>query len=70
MDRGYLDFARLHRLHQCAAFFVTRAKKNFRRARPYSRPVDKATGLRSDQTVVTVGFYARRNYPDALRRIG
>jgi hypothetical protein len=70
MDRGYLDFARLHRLHQCAAFFVSRAKKNFRCARRYSRPVDKATGLRFDQTVVTVGFYARRNYPDALRRIG
>ena len=70
MDRGYLDFARLHRLHQCAAFFVTRAKKNFRCARRYSRPVDKATGLRFDQTVVTTGFYARRDYPDALRRIG
>ena len=70
MDRGYLDFARLHRLHQCAAFFVTRAKKNFRCARRYSRPVDKSTGLRFDQSVVTVGFYARRNYPDALRRIG
>jgi hypothetical protein len=70
MDRGYLDFARLHRLHQCAAFFVTRAKKNFRCARRYSRPVDKTTGLRFDQTVITVGFYARRDYPDALRRIG
>ncbi len=70
MDRGYLDFARLHRLHQCAAFWVTRAKKNFRCARRYSRPVDKTTGLRFDQTVVTVGFYARRNYPDPLRRIG
>jgi hypothetical protein len=70
MDRGYLDFARLHHLHQCAAFFVTRAKKNFRCARRYSRPVDKTTGLRFDQTVVPVGFYARRNYPDVLRRIG
>jgi hypothetical protein len=70
MDRGYLDFARLHRLHQCAAFFVTRAKKNFRCARRYSRPVDKTTGLRFDQTVATVGFYARSDFPDALRRIG
>jgi Domain of unknown function (DUF4372)/Transposase DDE domain len=70
MDRGYLDFARRHRRHQCAAFFVTRTKKNFRCARRYSRPVDKATGLRFDQTVVTVGFYARRDYPAALRRIG
>lgn len=69
-DRGYLDFARLHRLHQCAAFFVTRAKKNFRCRRRYSRPVDQATGLRFDQTVVLTGFYARNDYPDALRRIG
>src|ERR1700690_1759234 len=62
----YLDFARLHRLHQCAAFFVTRAKKNFRCARRYSCPVDKSTGLRFDQTVVTVSFYAQRDYPDGL----
>jgi hypothetical protein len=70
VDRGYLDFARLHRLHQSGAFFVTRAKKNFRCTRRYSRPVDKTTGLRFDQTVVLTGFYARRDYPDALRRIG
>jgi hypothetical protein len=70
MDRGYLDFARLYRLHLSAAFFVTRAKKNFRCARRYSRSVDKITGLRFDQTVVTAGFYARRDYPAALRRIG
>lgn len=70
MDRGYLDFARLHRLHQSTAFFVTRAKKNFRCARRYSNPVDKTTGLRFDQTVVTAGHYARRDYPAALRRIG
>jgi len=70
MDRAYLDFARLHRLHQGAAFFVTRARKHFRYARRYSRPVDKSTGLRFDQTVVTVGFYTRRSYPEALRRIG
>jgi hypothetical protein len=70
MDRGYLDFARLHRLHLSAAFFVTRAKKNFRCTRRYSRPVDKTTGLRFDQTVLTAGFYAQCDYPDALRRIG
>src|SRR5881394_2240824 len=46
LDRGHLDFARLHRLPLSAAFFVTRAKKNFRCARRDSRPVDKTTGLR------------------------
>lgn len=70
MDRGYLDFARLHRIHQSGAFCVTRAKKNFRCARRYSRPVDKSTGLRFDQTVVTTGLQAQRDYPAPLRRIG
>jgi len=70
MDRGYLDFARLHRIQEHSAFFVTRAKKNFRFRRRYSRPVDKTTGLRFDQTVVLYGFYAQRDYPEAVRRIG
>jgi hypothetical protein len=70
MDRGYLDFARLHRLHQSGAFFVTRAKKNFCGARRYSRPVDKTTGLRFDQTVVTTGLKTQHDYPAPLRRIG
>ena len=70
MDRGYLDFTRLHRLHTASAFFVTRAKHNFRFQRRYSRPVDKTTGLRFDQTVILTGFYVRHDYPDPLRRIG
>ena len=70
MDRGYIDLARLHHLHQCAAFFVIRARKNFRSARRYSRPVDKTTGLRFDQTVQTAGVETRFSYPAALRRIG
>ena len=70
MDRGYLDFARWHRIHQCGAFFVTRARQNFRCARRYSRPVDKTTGLRFDQTVVMTGLNAQQDYPASLRRIG
>jgi hypothetical protein len=70
VDRGYLDFDRLHRIHRCGAFFVTRAKKNSRFQRRYSRPVDKSTGLRFDQTVVLTGFRSRQQYPDALRRVG
>ena len=67
MDRGYLDFARWYRIHQCGAFFVTRAKQNFRCARRYSRPVAKTTGLRFDQTVVLT---AQHDYPVPMRRIG
>lgn len=69
MDRGYLDFNRLYVLHRAAAFFIVRAKSNWRYRRLYSHPVDKATGLRCDQTVVLTGFYAAKHYPDKLRRI-
>ena len=69
MDRGYLDFERLFALHQCGSFFVVRAKANTRLRRLYSRPVDKACGLRCDQIVVPVGFYSRKHYPGKLRRI-
>jgi hypothetical protein len=58
-DRGYLDFARLHRLRQSGAFFVTRTKSNFRCQRRYSRPVDKPTGPRFDQTVARTGLTPR-----------
>ena len=69
MDRGYLDFNRLYTLHQAAAFFIVRAKSNWRYRRLYSHPVDKTTGLKCDQTVVLTGFYAAKHYPDKLRRI-
>jgi len=69
MDRGYLDFERLYKIHQSLAFFVTRAKSNFDFKRLYSRRVDKATGVLCDQTVTLRGFYAKKSYPDKLRRI-
>lgn len=69
MDRGYLDFARLHQLHQARAYFVTRAKKNFKFKRRYSHEVDKATGVQCDQTVVLETFYSFQGYPEPLRRI-
>jgi len=69
LDRGYLDFARLHVIHQSQAFFVIRAKSNLQCRRLYSRPVDKATDLVSDQTVVLTGFYSNGAFPDKLRRV-
>ncbi len=69
MDRGYLDFERLFTIHQSSAFFVTRAKSNFDVKRLYSNPVDKSTGVLCDQIVMLQGFYARKSYPDKLRRI-
>ena len=69
MDRGYLDFKRLHGIHQSLGFFVTRAKSNFNFKRLYSNRADKKKGVQCDQVVVLKGFYARKDYPDKLRRI-
>jgi hypothetical protein len=69
MDRGYLDFFRLFRINQWAAFFVIRAKSNFRFHRIYSHPIDKDTGVKCDQTIRLAGFYPAKDYPDKLRRI-
>jgi hypothetical protein len=68
-DRGYLDFARLYGIHQSSAFFVTRAKSNFEFQRLGSRPIDKSTGVLSDQIIRLKGFYSRQNYPERLRRV-
>jgi hypothetical protein len=69
MDRGYVDFARLHGLHQAGAFFVTRAKSNMDAHRLYSASTDRAAGIICDQTVALNGHYARQHYPNHLRRI-
>ncbi|MBW2062715.1 MAG: IS4 family transposase [Deltaproteobacteria bacterium] len=69
MDRGYVDYSRLYTIHQAAAFFVSRAKSNFGFRRLYSHHVDKSTGLKCDQIVVLTGFYAKKDYPEKLRRI-
>ena len=69
MDRGYIHFKRLRRLNLSAAFFVIRAHKKFRFQRLYSRPVDKSSGLRCDQTVVATGTHTATDYPEKLRRI-
>lgn len=69
MDRGYLDFTRLYRMHQSGAFFVTRAKKRFDCRRLYSQTVDKNTGLQCDQIVVLNNPVPKRGYPERLRRV-
>ena len=69
MDRGYVDFARLHRLHLAGAFFVTRAKSNLKAHRVYSAPTDRDTGILCDQTIALDGFYSKQDYPTYLRRV-
>jgi hypothetical protein len=69
MDRGYVDFARLHALHQAGAFFVTRAKSRMDARRVYSAPTDRSTGIISDQRVMLNGHYSAKKYPEHLRRV-
>jgi transposase len=69
MDRGYVDFARLHALHLAGAFFVTRAKSNMKWHRIYSMPTDRTTGILCDQRIALDGFYTRQDYPVSLRRV-
>jgi hypothetical protein len=69
MDRGYVDFARLHRLHEAGAFFVTRAKSNLSAHRVYSAATDRTTGVIADQTIALDGHYTKRDYPVHLRRV-
>ena len=69
MDRGYLDFARLYKMHQAGAFFVTLAKSNMNFRRIYSAQVNKELGIICDQTICLNGFYKAKDYPEYLRRI-
>jgi uncharacterized protein DUF4372/DDE family transposase len=69
MDRAYTDFARLYAVHQALAFFVIRAKRNIQFYRRYSNPIDKSTGVRSDQTGFLIGQRTSNRYPIPLRRV-
>jgi hypothetical protein len=69
MDRGYVDYKRLYKIHLCGAFFVTRAKDSMNYRRLYSRPKDKSAGIIYDQIIMQNNFYASRDYPQKMRRI-
>jgi transposase len=69
IDRGYVDFTRLYTVNLFPAFFVIRAKSNFRCRRLHSQKVDKTLGLRSDQRIVLTTKKSRAAYPEALRRV-
>jgi hypothetical protein len=69
MDRGYVDFARLYKIHQAGAFFVTRSKKNMNARRIYSTKTDRSTGIICDQVIAINGVYASKDYPEYLRKV-
>jgi Domain of unknown function (DUF4372)/Transposase DDE domain len=69
MDRGYVDYKRLYKIHLCDAFFVTRAKDNMNYRRLYSHPKDKIKGILYDQTILLNNYYASKDYPEKIRII-
>ncbi len=69
MDRGYVDYRRLYKIHTSEAFFVTRAKDNMNYRRLYSHPKDIAAGVIYDQTIMVNNYYASKDYPQKMRRI-
>jgi hypothetical protein len=69
MDRGYIDFEQLHRLHQAGSFYVIRAKSNLRFKRRYSLESERAAGIICDQIGTLTGFYSIHDYPTPLRRV-
>src|SRR5690606_35582134 len=69
MDRGYIDYKRLYKIHACGAFFVARAKNNMNFRRLYSREANKSKGVLCDQTIVLNNYYAVKDYPGKIRRI-
>ncbi len=69
MDRGYVDYKRLYKIHKCGAFFVTRAKDNMNYRRIYSQPKDIAAGVLYDQSIMLNNHYASKDYPEKMRRI-
>lgn len=69
MDRGYVDFARLRRLHEAAAFFITRAKRGMDYRVIERRMLPSGGNVRSDRLVRLRGPKSRTRYPDTLRMV-
>ena len=69
MDRAYNDFYRLYQMHLIGAFFVIRSKSNMKFRRIYSHQIEKALGLKCDQTIQLTGLKTSENYPERLRRV-
>jgi IS4 transposase len=69
MDRAFVDWERLYNIHENKAYFVTRGKINMKFKRIGSFKVRKSSGVRCDQTIKLVNYYADKEYPENFRRI-
>src|SRR2546426_2730274 len=69
MDKAYIDFEKLFRMHKAGAFFIMRAKENFKFVRISSRQIDKSNGVICDQTVKLKNYKVSLDYPETIRRV-
>lgn len=69
MNRGFVDYKGLYRIHRCEAFFITRAKDTMGYRRLYSHPKNTKEGVLYDQTIMVKNYYAAKDYPEKMRRI-
>src|SRR6478672_7122422 len=60
LDRGYVDFVRLHRLHHAGAFFITRPKRGMKYRVTRRFASDPARGVIRDRLIRLTGRRARR----------
>lgn len=67
MDKAYIDFKRLHKIHNEKAFFVVRAKENFQGTIVKSYGSDVHQGVLKDTLQKLSGYQSKRNYPDNVR---
>lgn len=70
MDRAYIDFAALYKMHNVGAYFVTRAKVTLDfMVTECNFNIDEQSGLRSDKTIKLKGPKSKRLYPETLRMV-
>jgi hypothetical protein len=69
MDRGYMDFVRLYRVHKAGGLFVVRCKEPVSFKTVERQPVEKEEGIRCDQSVRLKSNWSEKSYPQLMRRI-
>jgi hypothetical protein len=70
MDKAYIDFEALYRIHKCGAFFVTRAKSTLKYdVIEQNYNIDQTTGLRTDKTIMLTVVKSKKLYPEKLRLV-
>jgi FOG: Transposase and inactivated derivatives len=70
MDKAYIDFKALYRIHKAGAYFVSRAKTSLKcDIVEQNFNIDESTGLRADKTVMLSGYKSKKLYPEKLRLV-